>query len=235
MFKVYAKSIAEEVVAKMANLQVGDVNPENGTFEVIASTDAIDRHGERILAEGWKTDNYMKNPIILFGHDYWNIESVVGKATSVEVVSGKLIVKGVFASGDTNPKAQMLRKMYDEGIIRTVSVGLRPLARDVQDRDIITSAELLELSFVPVPANPEALRLSKELGAEEVIEEIKEDPTVALAEEVKALSTKMDTILETLQTFANGKAISDAETEQKELVQQASRALSEALRSMKKR
>jgi len=35
----------------------------------------------------------MKNPIILFGHDYWNIESVVGKATDVQVIGGKLIVK----------------------------------------------------------------------------------------------------------------------------------------------
>jgi len=51
MFKVYAKSIADEVVAKMSTLQVGEVNPENGTFEVIASTDAMDRHGERIIAE----------------------------------------------------------------------------------------------------------------------------------------------------------------------------------------
>jgi len=129
----------------------------------------------------------------------------------------------------------MLRKMYDEGLIRTVSVGLRPLSRDVQDRDIITSAELLELSFVPVPANPEALRLSKELGAEEVIEEVKEDPTIALTEEVKALSTKMDNVLETLKTLANGKAISDVEAEKKELLQTANRAISEVLSTMKKR
>jgi len=65
-----------------------------------------------------------------------------------------------------NPKAQMLRKMYDQGFIRTVSVGLRPISRDTTNRNIIREWELLEFSFVPVPANPEALRVSKEIGAE---------------------------------------------------------------------
>ena len=125
--------------------------------------------------------------------------------------------------------------MYDGGFIRTVSVGLKPISRDVNNRDIIREWELLEFSFVPVPANPEALRVSKELGAEEIIEEEKVDPTVVLTQEVKSLSTKIDSVIETLKTFANGKAISDAEAEQKELVQEANRALSKALQSMKKR
>jgi hypothetical protein len=33
-----------------------------------------------------------------------------------------MIVSGVFASAEANPKAQQLRKLYDEGIIKTVSV-----------------------------------------------------------------------------------------------------------------
>jgi len=44
----------------------------------------------------------------------------------------------------------------------------------------------------------------------------------------------MDTVLETLKTFVNGKTISDAEMEKKEALQQANRAISEALRAMKK-
>jgi len=40
-----------------------------------------------------KYENYMKAPIVLFGHDYWEIESIVGKCTSLDFVDGKWIAK----------------------------------------------------------------------------------------------------------------------------------------------
>jgi len=76
------------------------------------------------------------------------------------------VIEGVFAGTE---KAQIVRQLYDEGIIKTVSVGFIPKKRDEKDQKIITEAELLELSFVPVPANPNALSLQKEI-LEKVIE-----------------------------------------------------------------
>lgn len=66
----------------------------------------------------------------------------------------------MFASTE---KAQMLRQLYDEGIIKTVSVGFIPKERDTNDQKVITKAELLEVSFVPIPANPNALSIQKEM------------------------------------------------------------------------
>ena len=87
--------------------------------------------------------------------------------------------------------------MVKEGIINTVSVGFLPLERD---GNTFTKQELLEISFVNVPANPEAIGLAYSKGIsdstmkevfdinrdeekteeEETIEEVKEE-----AEEVQ--------------------------------------------------
>lgn len=129
-----------------------DLSEDNGTFEVIASTEDVDRMGEVVRSDGWMLENFNKNPVILFGHDHGSLP--IGKATSAEVKDRELIVKGVFASHE---RAQTVRKLYDEGIMKAVSVGFIP---HEMDGNIITSAELLELSFVPIPANSEALTLA---------------------------------------------------------------------------
>lgn len=239
MYKIYTDDIANEIVAKMATVQIGDVDVKNGTFEVVITSDAMDRQGEILLPEGMKYDNYMKNPIVLFGHDQWEIESIVGKCTNLELVDNKWIAKGVFVGEDVNPKAQMLRKMYDQGFIRTTSVGLKPLIRDTTNRNIIREWELLEFSFVPVPANPEALRLSKEIGAEWIVEgggkeDEEKNDVKALREEVKSLHTKMDDILSHLTKLADGKAIDSDKLEKKEQIQSAVRTLNEVLRDFKR-
>lgn len=159
MFKEYSEQIAKEMKSKMKDFEIKSVD-ENWTFKVIASDETVDRAGEVIKIDGWDFKNYMKNPIMLFWHDYWNIESVAGKATNIYVEGKKLIVEGIFAWTE---KAQMLRKLYDEGIINTVSVGFIPKERDANNPSVITKSELLEVSFVPVPANPNALSIQKEM------------------------------------------------------------------------
>lgn len=151
-FKEYSQKTAEELSRALKKFSKKEVKGD-GTFEVIASTESVDRQGEVILLKGWNFKNYMNNPVILWGHDYWSLP--IGAATEVKVEEGKLVIKGIFANTDF---AQEVRKLYDEGIVKTVSVGFIPLERQ---GNVITKAELLELSFVPVPANPDALSLQK--------------------------------------------------------------------------
>lgn len=159
MLKEYTKNLAKEITAKMSEIQIKE-NVENGTFKVVASDETVDRSGEQIKVSSRDLKNYMKNPIILFWHNYHNMDTIVWKATNVYVENDALIVEWVFAW--TEP-AQMLRQLYDEWIIKTVSVWFIPKKRDPDDHNIITEAELLELSFVPVPCNPNALSLNKEI------------------------------------------------------------------------
>jgi hypothetical protein len=67
--------------------------------------------------------------------------------------------RGIFYPADINPLAQQVRRMYDFGVKNgvgvgcTTSVGFIPKEFDEDNQRIITRAELLEFSFVPVPAN----------------------------------------------------------------------------------
>lgn len=138
----------------------GDKDP--GSFKVIISTGDEDRHGEQVRIDAWDLKHYMKNPVVLFGHNY--NELPIGVADKVYVQDGKLIAEGRFASEEANPKAQQIRRLYDAKMIRTTSVGFIAKEFDPDDRNIIINAELLEFSFVPVPANPHALDMMKDLG-----------------------------------------------------------------------
>lgn len=125
-----------------------------GTFEVVISTADVDRSGESLVQEGMDNTNYINNPIVLYGHDYYSLP--IGVCESLNLVNGKWVAKGRFAPADANPFAQQVRKLYDLKILRTTSVGL--IVKETEGNRI-TKWELLEFSFVPVPANPYALSM----------------------------------------------------------------------------
>lgn len=126
-----------------------------GTFEVVITTENLDRYSEVIKLDGWELTHYRNNPVVLWGHDH---NTPIGVATSIDIVDGKMVAKGKFAPTE---KAQEVRALYDAGIIRATSVGFIEKERE---GNLITKAELLEFSFVSVPANPYALSLSMEKG-----------------------------------------------------------------------
>jgi hypothetical protein len=133
----------------------------NGTFDVIISTEDTDRSGEIVKQNGWELTNYKNNPIVLWGHDYYSLPIGVCTETYLTEKNGipALGARGVFLSADINPFAQQVRKLYEfgigkgEGVGCTTSVGFIPKEFDENARNTITKAELLEFSFVPIPAN----------------------------------------------------------------------------------
>ena len=158
--------LSNEIVEKIVNAEAVDVKADDngGKFEVIASTETPDRAWESIIVKGWDLKNYKKSPIILFWHDYWDIKNVIWKATSITKTNDnwQAVLKAKWVFSNTE-QWQTARQLYDEWILKTVSVWFRVLERDEGDRSIITKAELLEISFVPVPCNPEALAIEKGL------------------------------------------------------------------------
>ncbi len=133
---------------------------DSGTFEVIISTADEDRQGEVIDQKGWDFTNYKNNPVVLWGHNYYDLP--IGVTDEIFTNDkGQTIAKGRFAPEEANPFAQQVRRLYDAKIVKTTSVGF--IAREMEG-NVITKAELLEFSFVPVPANPMALSLAKELN-----------------------------------------------------------------------
>lgn len=133
---------------------------DTGTFKMVISTSSVDRHGESVDQKGWQLENYQVNPIVLWSHDSWAMP--IGVTDKIYVEGEKLIAEGRFAPAEVNPLAQQVRRAYELGIMNMASVGFIP---HEQEGNTYTKCELLEWSFVPVPANPQCSRLEeKELG-----------------------------------------------------------------------
>jgi HK97 family phage prohead protease len=158
--KLYSETAAALVKAALEQKNAGDIQGD-GTFEVLATSEAVDRDGEVVKADGWDLENYIKNPVVLWAHDYRL--PPIGAITSITKVAGGLQVQGVFAKTEFG---QQVRQLYDDGIIRAVSVGF--IAKE-RTGNVITKQELLEVSFVPVPANAEALTLRRVADVQEAV------------------------------------------------------------------
>lgn len=156
-FLAISEEQAKIIQDQLSSLEIKEENSDR-KFRVVASTEDTDRSGEVIKLDWWDWENFMKNPVIIANHVY-KIENIVGKATKIWVEDGKLVIEGVFSK--SNPLGVLLADLYDEGMVKTVSVGFIPKQRQEDNRRIITSAELLELSFVAVPCNPNALSLDQ--------------------------------------------------------------------------
>lgn len=131
---------------------------DSRTVRFVISTDAIDRQRDVIAQGGWQVDNYLKNPVVLFSHDYNALP--VARATSLAVHGNKLVAEAQFVEKDIYPFAETVYQMVKHGYLRATSVGFAPKKFSYNsERSGVDYAEqeLLEFSIVPVPANPEAL------------------------------------------------------------------------------
>jgi len=137
---------------------------DDARYTFTISTGSVDRDSDTIDPNGWRLDNYRKNPVVLFGHE--SRQPPIGRADSVEVRSGALKADVVFPEPGTYPLADTVRGLVDQDILRATSVGFLPIKwtfdEERRGTDFLEQ-ELFEFSIVPVPSNPEAIRASKDL------------------------------------------------------------------------
>ena len=137
----------------------------DGEVEFVVSTEAWDSHGERIRVEGINISSYKKNPVVLWGHDGFNLP--IAKATKVWKESGKLMARAKFYLKD-----DFARKVYEyiiDGFLNAVSIGGTVEEWD-NDGMTINKMVMKEFSVVSVPANPEAIATAKSLDGEQKAE-----------------------------------------------------------------
>lgn len=180
--------------------QIKAAGDQGGTVRVIASTAAIDRQGESIDPAGWDFANFVKNPQLLWSHDAYALP--IGKVVKVWTENGLVMADAQFAEAE-NPFAATVAKLVRGGYINAVSVGFLPTEMDNSGN--VTKQELLELSFVNIPANQEALVLQRGASPE-------------LMKEFRALETK---------AFESARHV-----EKKEAVKQADDTTDQAIDSM---
>lgn len=133
-------------------------------LEFVASDATLDRTGEIIQAAGWRLENYRRNPVFQNAHNYGDVRHTLGRAIAVEVRDNRLWLRVRFAA-EVNPCARLAYELYRRGFLNAVSVGFLPLrwengSERTPWRRRFLEQELLEVSAVAVPANPNALMIS---------------------------------------------------------------------------
>lgn len=144
-------------------------NSPPAILDFLASNESLDRCGEVISARGWRLDHYLANPVFQNAHQYGDILFTLGKAIVTEVRGNGLFQRIQFAT-EANPVARIAFALYQGGFLNAVSVGFVPLRWENGSeksgfRRRYLEQELLEVSAVAIPANPDALRLGYEAGA----------------------------------------------------------------------
>lgn len=174
-FRAAAKDAPAEIKAddsvrdliEDAEVKVDQVEERRLQFTI--SSESVDRMGDTIKLDGWKLDNYRKNPQVFFNHDpNYNI----GVADKIWIEDKKLKAIADFQPAETSRLAESIFRQltHPKRFLRATSVGFRPLkyafSDDPQRRYGIDflEQELLEFSIVTVPANPDAMIDAKSAG-----------------------------------------------------------------------
>lgn len=151
---------------------------EDDEVEVVMSTATIARDGHVLVSQGAELARYRRNPIILWQHDQ---KSPVGVAEEIAVSGDKITARIRFAPLGVSSDADKVRGLVKSGIVRSVSVGFEPLdaepldPKKPRDGQRFTRWELLECSFVSVPADPGAVVTARQV-----------DPAVVIANALRA-------------------------------------------------
>ena len=168
-------------------------NSSNPCLDFVSSDGTLDRYREIITPAGWQLAAYQRNPVFQNSHQYGDIIFTLGRALITEIRQGRLFQRVEFAT-DANPMARIAYGLYSGKFLNAVSVGFIPIRwvdADGNEHSTRSHAstlsrsdasslrtpnsplrtyleqELLEVSAVAIPANPNALALAYKSGAVE--------------------------------------------------------------------
>lgn len=194
-------------------------------YSAIASTAALDRDREILIPKGVIIDSFMKNPVMLNIHQHKELP--VGRVVNVTVEEDAVKFDFEFADTEDGNKVE---RMYQTGFMNAFSVGFIPRSYlptwdlpeevttlDVQLPDgskrtidlskyeqrpwgVIPAWELLEISPVPVPSNPEALlQRASEAVVRKFVSEGRSKTLVDMLE--RDLSGKVNNLADSINAF----------------------------------
>ncbi len=133
-----------------------------------ASTEALGRDGLVVVTRGIDLGPYQSNPVMLWQH---NRAEPVARAVDVSTQGGDLTVLAEFAAEGTSARADEICGLVKQGIVSGISAAFdiyetEPV--DAKNRSAgrrVTKSELLEISFVAVPAERNSLVTERAVAA----------------------------------------------------------------------
>jgi HK97 family phage prohead protease len=194
-----------------------------GQVEVVVSNSAVDRHGESIEMSGIDTKQILRNPVVLWAHDYESLP--IGKVDKLWKSQGNLMARIQFAT-EIVPFAETVYKLIVAGVLNAVSIG--GIVREYGelngqvDYAKIAKLEMIELSVVPVGAHPDALVTSKALENVNITKDVFEEQydefvrSATITPKVNDLIERhiktSEALLEALEAVKNDSGVTDEET-----------------------
>lgn len=205
---------------------------EGRKMTFVASDGTRDSAGTVLNQEGWDLKRFNSNGVIGYQHKVYggwedtdNPDNIIGKGHAYIETDAKgnkrLLVDVEFEPEGMNELADKVYKKLEFGTLKAVSVGFRPLGKGSfgQGEEAIggkretyyfAGQELLEVSVVNIPANPNALKR----GLEEAMKEVDEFRKAELEDqkhETKDLNEKgKDEIEARRQALANAEIMARA-------------------------
>lgn len=158
---------------------------EGRKMTFVASDGTKDSAGTILNTKGWDLKRFNSNGIIGYQHKVYgswsdsdNPDNIIGKGHAY-VEGDKLMVDVEFEPEGMNELADKVYKKLVFGTLKAVSVGFRPLGKgswgkgeealgQSNETYYYAGQELLEVSVVNIPANPNALKRSADMTAEEI-------------------------------------------------------------------
>jgi HK97 family phage prohead protease len=136
----------------------------NGGMEFVLSDESLDRMGDVIVADGWRLDNFQKNPVALAFH---RPDFAIGKWNNLRIEGKALRGHLELAPEGTSDRIDEIRRLINAGYLKAVSVGFRPIEYEPLNEKgglRFKTQELVECSVVSVPANANSLATLKSLN-----------------------------------------------------------------------
>jgi HK97 family phage prohead protease len=152
-------------VVKSFNVGYKEFNDAERTITAYCTTIDRDRFGDTVQPGGMKNQNYRRNPVVLWAHNY--TIPPIAKSLWEKPDSKGVRMKMQF---DVRDEAMEVYRLYKEGYLNAFSIGFLPIEYEqvFEGKSFtgfnFTEWELIENSAVPVPANPAALQDAYEKG-----------------------------------------------------------------------
>jgi len=127
------------------------------------STKTKDRDGDIVEPSGALLYDYLKNPVVMWSHDYSQLP--LGKCKWIRPDEWGISAKTVYAT-EANPFAKQVYEYRKAGFPLGKSIGFIPLETGSKKgaRQVHLKYLVLEYSDCPIPSNPDALAICVSKG-----------------------------------------------------------------------
>ena len=105
---------------------------DDGSYEAVITTPAKDRQEEIVVSTGADIGAYMKNPVVLYGHDYAGLP--VAKTLSLTTTEAGISARFIFPKAGVSTRADEVHNLWDQHFLNAISIGFipKPMAPQLQ-------------------------------------------------------------------------------------------------------